>query len=247
MVKKLILIVISVLLCLSFVVPASAYTYQYVSDYTGKLSYSELDELEAYAQKLESSYGVCVIFCMVNSIYNESAAEYASQIYNENTDNENGIILLYNDAEQICTFFVSGNADTYFNADSIEEMRNSFDANESYYGGAYDYYDLAKGCLENSSYGVSYNTDTETVGAADSDSSSEEKGLPIIWLPVSIAIGMAAGALIINSIASKNKSVRMQKNATVYTRPGSMIITGSADNFLYSNTDRTEKAKENKN
>ena len=59
---------------------------------------------------------------------------------------------------------------------------------------------------------------------------------------------MAMGFIIIFAIASKNKSVRMQKNATVYTRPGSMIITGSADNFLYNNVERKEKPKqENKN
>jgi len=39
----------------------------------------------------------------------------------------------------------------------------------------------------------------------------------------------------------------MQENATVYTRPGSMVITGSADNFLYKNLDRTEKPKQTEN
>ena len=75
----------------------------------------------------------------------------------------------------------------------------------------------------------------------------EKDGVSIIWLPVSLVIGLLVGFLIINGIASKNKSVKMQENATVYTRPGSMVITGSADNFLYNNVERREKPKQTEN
>ena len=76
------------------------------------------------------------------------------------------------------------------------------------------------------------------------ETENEKDGVSIIWLPVSLLIGLLVGFLIINSIASKNKSVKLQENATVYTRQGSMVITGSADNFLYKNLDRTEKPKQ---
>ncbi len=63
-------------------------------------------------------------------------------------------------------------------------------------------------------------------------------------LIASLIAGYGIGFLVIWSIASKNKSVRMQKNATEYTRQGSFIITGQSDNFLYKDTQRTAKPKE---
>jgi len=68
--------------------------------------------------------------------------------------------------------------------------------------------------------------------------------VPFIWLPISLAIGLVIGFLIIKSIASKNNSVKMQKNATVYERSGSMAITSSADKFLHCHIDRRPKPKQ---
>lgn len=64
---------------------------------------------------------------------------------------------------------------------------------------------------------------------------------------VALVIGLIAGFLIINSIASKNKSVRYQDDAGDYIVPGSMVITSGADNFLYKNVDRTPKPKPQNN
>ena len=170
--------------------------------------------------------------------------EYAQQIYENNTDNENGIILLHNDAEKTYTVFSAGSVTEYLNDDAVESMRTAYDSNESYYGGITDYYKAAESLLAS---GETASDNAETI-TTDDDTSDEKDGVGIIWIPVSLGIGLLIGFLIIKSIASKNKSVYMQKNATVYTRPGSMIITGSADNFLYSNVERREKPKqENKN
>lgn len=62
-------------------------------------------------------------------------------------------------------------------------------------------------------------------------------------IAICIIIGMAIGFIVMFSVASKNKSVRKQKNATVYTRPGSFGVTGSYDTFLYKNVDKTPKSK----
>ena len=125
-------------------------------------------------------------------------------------------------------------------------MIDAYDTNESYYGGIYACYEFAEEYLENG-YSGGYVNDGEPVYAGEADEPKTEKekdGVSIIWLPVSLLIGLLVGFLIINGIASKNKSVKMQENATVYTRPGSMVITGSADNFLYNNVERREKPKQ---
>ena len=77
--------------------------------------------------------------------------------------------------------------------------------------------------------------------------SSEDYGTREVFslsrLAASLVAGYIIGFLIIWSIASKNKSVRMQSNATEYTRPGSLVITGRSDSFLYTDTQRTAKPK----
>ncbi len=248
MTKKIFAIIIAALICTSFVFSASAYTQQYVIDYADKLSSSEIEELDSFAEKLESAYGITVLFCITEGTGDVTADEFSSGTYGDYTDNENGIILVHDDWNKTFSVFTSGNADEYFSDAAVDSMIDAYDLNESYYGGIYACYELAEEYLENGySGGYVYdgeplNNDTDTIGASE-----EKDGVSIIWLPVSLLIGLLVGFLIINGIASKNKSVKMQENATVYTRPGSMVITGSADNFLYNNVERREKPKQTEN
>ncbi len=240
MTKRFVAILIAVIMSLTLMISAAAYTYQYITDPAGKLTYGEIDELEAYAEDIESSYGICVMLCITEDTDGMSDIEYAQKIYTDNTDNENGLVLLHNDSENTYAVFTSGNADEIFDSKAVSEMQSSYDANESYYGGVYDYYKTAEDILVNGRT-VPGIAESETQGE---DTSDEKDGVSIMAIPVSLGIGLLIGFLIINSIAAKNKSVHMQKNATVYTRPGSMIITGSADNFLYKNVERKEKPKQ---
>ena len=245
MTKKIFAIIIAVVISFTFVVSASADTYMHVADNANKLSASEHEELENIAIKLENTYGICVMICIADETTGMYDDAYAEWIYTGNTDNENGILLLHNDGENTYAVFTSGNADEIFDDEAIAEMRDAYDSNDSYYGGIYGYYQLAEEYLEDGCYSNG-NSDNEPV--ITTGETEEKNGVSFIWLPISLGIGMLVAFLIINSIASKNKSVRMQENATVYTRPGSMIITGSADNFLYSNVEKKEKPKqENKN
>ncbi len=245
MTKKIFAIIIATLICASFVFSASAYTQQYVIDYADKLASSEIEELDLFAEKLESAYGVTVLFCITEGTGDVTADEFASETYSDYTDNENGLIIVHDDWNKTYFTFISGNADEYFSDAAVDSMQDAYDLNESYYGGIYACYELAEEYLENGySGGYVYdskqlNNDTDTIGASE-----EKDGVSIIWLPVSLLIGLLVGFLIINGIASKNKSVKMQENATVYTRTGSMVITGSVDNFLYNNVERREKPKQ---
>lgn len=246
MTKKIFAIIIAALICVSFVFSASAYTQQYVIDYADKLSSSEIEELDLFAEKLETAYGVTVLFCITEGTGDVTADEFSSETYIDYTDNENGIIIVHDDWNKTYSVFTSGNADEYFSDAAIDSMIDAYDLNESYYGGLYACYELAEEYLENG-YSGGYVYDDEPVYAGEADEQetvNEKDGVSIIWLPVSLLIGLLVGFLIINGIASKNKSVKMQKNATVYTRPGSMVITGSADNFLYNNVERREKPKQ---
>ena len=245
MTKKIFAIIIAALICASFVFSASAYTQQYVIDYADKLSPGEIEELDLFAEKLESAYGVTVLFCITEGTGDVTADEFSSGTYGDHTDNENGIIFVNDDWNKSYSVFTSGSAEEIMTDAAVDSMIDAYDSNDSYYGGIYACYELAEEYLENGysggyvNDGEPLNNDTDTTGASE-----EKNGVSIIWLPVSLLIGLLIGFLIINSIASKNKSVKMQENATVYTRPGSMVITGSADNFLYNNVERREKPKQ---
>ena len=250
MTKKIFAILIAVIICFSAAISASAYTREYVIiDYADKLSSSEIEELNLFAEELESAYGVTVLFCITEGTGDVSADKFAEETYGDYTDNENGIIIVRDDWSKTYSVFTSGNADEALTDAAVDSMKDAYDLSESYYGGIYACYELAEEYLENG-YSGGYVYDEEPVSASEADepkTENEKDGVSIIWLPVSLLIGLLVGFLIINGIASKNKSVKMQENATVYTRPGSMNITGSADNFLYKNLDRTEKPKQTKN
>lgn len=77
----------------------------------------------------------------------------------------------------------------------------------------------------------------------DAEEDDSEGGFSVVRLLASIVGGYAIGFIVIWSIASKNKSVYMQRNATEYTRPGSFAITGSSDSFLYKKVDKIAKPK----
>ncbi len=247
MTKKIFAALLAVIICFSGVIFVSAYTQEYVIDYADKLASSEIEELNLFAEKIETVYGVAVLFCITEGTGDVSAAEFASETYCDYTDNENGLIIVHDDWSKTYSAFVSGRADEAFTDAAVDSMTDAYDLNESYYGGIYACYELAAEYLENG-YSGGYVYDEEEfvyAGGEDGQETVKEKdGVSIIWLPVSILIGLLIGFIIVNSIASKNKSVKMQENATVYTRPGSMAITGSADNFLYKNLDRTEKPKQ---
>lgn len=245
MTKKIFAALVAVIICFLAVIFASAYTQEYVIDYADKLASSEIEELNLFAEKLETVYGVTVLFCITEGTGDVTADEFASETYCDYTDNENGLIIVHDDWNKTYSVFVSGSADEVFADAAVDSMTDAYDLNESYYGGIYACYELAEEYLENGySGGYIYETESETVAVETTGEVEEKDGVAFFWLPVSLIIGLLVGFLITNAIASKNKSVRMQENATVYTRPGSMSITGSADNFLYKNLDRTEKPKQ---
>lgn len=249
MTKKIFATLLAVIICLSAVISASAYTQEYVIDYADKLASSELEELNLFAEKLETAYDITVLFCITYGTGDVTADEFAAETYSDYTDNENGIIIVHDDWSNTYSVFNSGNADEYFSDAAVDCMKDAYDLNESYYGGIYACYELAGEYLENGySGGYVYDDEFAYAGeAGEQETANEKDGVAFFWLPVSLLIGLLVGFLVINGIASKNKSVKMQENATVYTRPGSMVITGSADNFLYKNLDRTEKPKQTEN
>lgn len=238
MIKRLLTIFLVTAICICSSISVSAYTEQYVFDYENVLSYDEVQELESTAEQIENEYGYCVMFCITDE---ETYENYAQNIYDANTDNENGIIFVHNTESEIYHYYVTESASSTFD---FTEMQDAYDSSNSYFGGIEEYYIVAENMFDDTllvSVDTDTDTDTYTYTTGSSTVSSKNPAKTII---LCIVVGMAMGFIIILAIASKNKSVRMQKNATVYTRPGSFVVTGSYDNFLYKNLVKTPKPKQ---
>ncbi len=240
MIKKILTIFLITAICICSTISASAYTEQYVFDYENALSYEEIQELESTAEQIENEYGYCVMFCITDE---ETDENYAQNIYDTYTDNENGIIFVHDTESESYHYYVTESASSTFD---FIKMQDAYDSNNSYFGGIQDYYKVTENMFVfDDTVLVDADTDTDTYTTDYSTVSSKNPAKTII---LCIVVGMAMGFIIIFAIASKNKSVRMQTNATVYTRTGSFVVTGSYDNFLYKNLDKTPKPKqENKN
>lgn len=62
---------------------------------------------------------------------------------------------------------------------------------------------------------------------------------------IAFFIGLVIALVICISLKSKLKSVKMQRGAANYVRPGSMFVTASRDTYLYSTVTRTARPKNN--
>ena len=69
--------------------------------------------------------------------------------------------------------------------------------------------------------------------------------LSLIWIPISLAVGLVLAFIVVGCMKAKLKTVRFQPAASSYVKSGSMNVTDSSDLFLYATVSRTEKPKNN--
>lgn len=76
-----------------------------------------------------------------------------------------------------------------------------------------------------------------------------EKAIPphMAWykLPLAFLIGFGIALLILLILKGQLKSVKMERGAVNYVRPGSMNVTASRDTYLYRTVSRTARPKNN--
>lgn len=76
------------------------------------------------------------------------------------------------------------------------------------------------------------------------DKSNLPKGpLSIVWIVISILVGIGLAMFIVGRMKAQLKTVRFQAAAGDYMKSGSLNITESKDTFLYNTVTRTAKPK----
>ncbi len=176
--------------------------------------------LEAFALEYESEIAILT----VESLEGKTPQEYADDFYDYNGygygENDDGMLVLYKPgAEGERELYISTHGtgvDDYYADDFISAMVDYLVA-EDYVGAFNTYIDIAE--------------------------KSHKYSVSPMWIILSIVFGMLGGLAIPKVMASANKSVRPQLNASVYAKPGSMVITGNADIFIDTNIVRVAKPK----
>ena len=202
-------------------------TLPLVVDNADLLTTEEENALCARFETLAQEYQMELAVLTVPDLEGKTAEEYADDFYDYNGygygENDDGMLVLYKPGEE-------GNRYIHIttHGKGLKAFSNSVCDN---------IIDSMIDDLKNENYASAFNT------YADLGEKYLKPNVSFIWLLMCIVIGMLAGFIIIKSIAGKNKSVRKQTNATVYTRPGSMVVTGSYDTFIGKRLYQTPKPK----
>lgn len=224
--KKVLAVLLAFIICSSFVVFASASSDDYVVDDANVLTRSEEEELneklQAFAEKNKSE----IVIVTVDDLGSKSARAYADDFYDDNGygygEDHDGMLVLYKDGEEgdreIYISTCGKGIEDYDSDEIIDSMISYLEDGE--------YVEAFEACIKTAERSHSFYVDP-------------------VWIIISIALGMIIGFIIPNAMASANRSVRFQRDASVYARPGSMRLTGNADVFVNAAITRIPKPKDN--
>ena len=244
--KKILTFLLSLVLCLSMVTPAFAAQtdgfaseYERVQDLADLLSDSEeaallekLDEL-CERQKME------IVVLTTDTLEGLTPREYADDIYDYCAfgygEDRDGLLLLISMEDNDWYISTHGYGITAFTDAGIEYIGEQITED-----------------LSNSSFSTAFNkfaelcddfiTQARTGDPYDLHNLPREP-LDLIWIPISIVVGLCLALIIVGSMKAKLKTVRFQAAANNYIKDGSLNITESRDLFLYDTVTRTAKPK----
>ena len=135
MTKKIIALLFAMLLCLSMMVSASAYTESYVVDNENILKSSEISELNLQAQAIESKYGCAIMFCFTEDTEGLSTTDFCKEYYDDFTDSPDGILITHNLSENNFSWYCAGKAKNIFGDSVMKNVMQLYNADNSYFGG----------------------------------------------------------------------------------------------------------------
>ena len=190
------------------------------------------NDLLTRCETIATEYEMEVAIVTTNDFEGKSAQAYADDFYDFNGygygENDDGMLVVYKpgaEGEREIWITTHGNGSTFF----FQGIREGIIADMKDYLIAEDY--------ENA-FNTYLNRAEEQL----------KPGTPVIWLFVLALVGAVVGLFITGSMTAKNKSVVAQNQAKVYTRQGSMMVTGAQDVYAYSFVDtRPKQTSDNSN
>lgn len=235
--KKISVVILVLLLCLSMVVPAFAEAaLPRVVDQADLLTAAEEAELLSKLDAISSKQGMDVVVVTAETLEGKTPTAYADDFYDYNGYGEDGILLLVSMEDSDWWISTSGYGITAFTDAGIEYLAEQFvsylsDAN---FAKAFDVY--AETCdtfIDQARTGDPY--DTHNLPKAPFEFLKN--------LVICFVIGLVIGLIVTSIMKGKLKTVHAQSGAANYVKAGSMNVTHQQDLFLYRDVKRTEKPK----
>ena len=245
--KKRILAMIFVLvLCFCTVIPAFAVDadgfvseYERVQDMAKLLSESEREALIKTLDELSERQKMDVIVVTTNTLDGKKPMGYADDIYDYCKygygEKRDGLLFLVSMEDRDWWISTCGYGITAFTDAGIQYIGEQMveDLGDGNYAAAFNTFaELSDDFITKSREGEPY------------DKSNLPKGpLSIVWIVISILVGIGLAMFIVGRMKAQLKTVRFQAAAGDYMKSGSLNITESRDTFLYNTVTRTAKPK----
>lgn len=250
--KSISMILMLLVFCVSMAVPAFADgetkdsggfadEYYRLQDLAGILTEEETERVQKLLDEASVRLKFDLVIATVDNLEGYTAQSYADEWYEYCKFgygvNKDGAMLLISMQERDWVISTCGYGITAFTDAGIayigERMGDDLSAG--------NYADAFCTFIRFANQFVTQARDGEPFDKAD----MPKEPLSAVWIVISLVVGFVLAKIIVGSMKSQLKTVRVQPAAGSYVRQGSMNITESRELFLYNKLDRTEKPKNN--
>lgn len=254
--KRVITLALAVLLCFVSVIPAFAENgfadeYYRVIDKPIILSQPDRVALLEKLDEISIRQKMDVVVMITKSLDGDTIEEYADDAYDVRSygygENRDGVLLLIDMETKSWYITTCGYGKTAFTDSGIKhigEQMMPYLSNEDYAGAFNVYAEKCDEFITLARNGTPFDLGEDSQGSSDS-SEEPKKPLSLVWIPVSIVIGIVVAFFVVKGMKNNLKSVKKKKEANSYVRNGSMVLTENYDTFLYSEVTKTEIQKQN--
>lgn len=205
----------------------------YVVDNADLLTDDEEAKLSQVLTQVADTHDIDIVVLTVDSLNGKSAMAYADDYYDYNGYGEDGVLLLVNMGQREWWVSTAGKCIPAIDSYSVERSILTALSMGYYYDAFTAYADCCDRLMSGSGSDDYYDDYEDT-------SPSLFQGLLIC-----LVIGAAVGGIVVLIMKSQLKSVRSQPGASSYVKPGSLQLSVCRDLYLYQNTTRRPKPKNN--
>ena len=225
--RKVLTMLFAALLCLSLTVSVYAASGANIYDEADLLSSAEetqlAEKLDIISEQLDAQIVIMTVSSTDDSIdtFVEDVYDSMDMGYGETRD---GVLLLVCMDDREYRILSNGFAGDAIGPDEIDAISDTIvsDLSDGYYVDAFtSFADECAYYLDGYLNGFPFNAGKNLV--------------------IALIVGIVVGLIVVLVLKNQLKSVRQQKQANVYIKPGSMQITLSRDLFLYREVSRTQK------
>ena len=226
--RKIISVILALVLSLSLAVNICAASDADLYDEADLLSSTEEARLAEKLADVGARYDAQIVVATVSSVPDDDIDRFVEAIYDAMEmgygENRNGVLLLVCMDLREYRILSNGSASASIGSGAIDNIGDAIlsDLSDGNYAAAFD--EFADQCAY---YLNGY-----------------QNGYPFDFgknLMICLVIGIIVGVIVAFILKGQLKSVRKQKQANVYVKPGSMQLTFCHDMFLYRNVTKTKK------